>query len=73
MQSLVEMPTTQELASLSVNDLAIRKNELMDQIYVCLAQQERTAELRKLYKIYQDEWLERLEIGITKYRHLSKL
>ena len=73
MQSLIGMPTSQELASLSANDLAVRKNQLMDQIFECLARQERTAELRKLYKIYQDEWLERLEIGITKYRHLSKL
>ena len=73
MQSLIGMPTSQELASLSANDLAVRKSHLMDQIFECLARQERTAELRKLYTIYQDEWLERLEIGITKYRHLSKL
>ena len=72
MQSLIEMPTTQELASLSVNDLAVLKDQLMDRIYVCLANQERTSELRTLYKIYQDEWLERLKIGANKYRYLSK-
>jgi len=72
MQTLVEMPTPQELVSLSVNELCERKNQIMDQIYESLAQQKRTSELRKLYTIYQDEWLERLEIGVHKYRQGSK-
>jgi len=70
MQCQIEIPTPQELVSLSVNDLCERKQQLLNQIYECVRQGESASELSKVYKIYQDEWLVRLQIGIHKYRRL---
>jgi hypothetical protein len=71
MQCRIEMPTPQELTSLSVNDLCERKQQLLNQMYECVRRGESASELSKVYRIYQDEWLVRLRIGIHKYRRLA--
>jgi hypothetical protein len=69
MQNLVEIPTPLELVSLSVNDLSERKQQIMNQIYEYVRQGQSALELSNVYKLYQDEWLMRLQIGIYKHRH----
>ena len=69
MQNLVEIPTPLELVSLSVNDLSERKQQIMNQMYEYVRQGQSTLELSKVYKLYQEEWLMRLQIGIYKHSH----
>ncbi len=71
MECKLETPTPQELGSLSVNDLSERKQQIMNQIYDCIRQRQSSLELSKVYKLYQDEWLTRLEVGLYKYRQWS--
>lgn len=71
MQCEIDIPTPQELGSLSVNDLSERKQQIINQIYDCLRQEQSTLELSNVYKLYQDEWLARLQVGLHKYRHWS--
>jgi len=71
MHCSLEIPTPQELDTLTVSDLCERKQQIMNQIYECVRRGQSALELSKVYKVYQDEWLVRLQIGIHKYRQFS--
>jgi hypothetical protein len=72
MQNLVKLPFTQELSALSKHELSARKEHVMNQIVQSLPRQDRTLELTKLYKLYEDEWLRRLQTEVSDLRHLTK-
>jgi len=72
MQNLVKLPSAQELSALSKHELSARKEQVMNQIVQRLPGQDRTPELTKLYRLYEDEWLRRLQMEVSDLRHLTK-